>query len=309
SMAAFFDSLYSITDTVRIGGGVRLTHDKRSMTHVITPPTAVITRNDFSESWTEPTGRAVIEWKAADQLFVYGSYNRGYKAGGYDTFARSPLGLGVINPETVDSFEVGFKSDWWNKRLRLNVAGFRTNIKDYQLSALVDPVLVISRATNAGDIQSTGFEAELSVRPTEWFGINAAYGDTDSKFDSDIIIDAAGTNLNGLYVPRTPKETYGLGVDFRVPVGGGTLDGSASYTHRDEVFGEANNNLMQLIPRTNVLDANVGWLSSSGRWELRLWGRNLTDEDIILQIAAAGGAPSAVYAPPRSYGVTATLRN
>src|SRR3546814_8004504 len=103
-------------------------------------------------------------WKATDDVLLYGSIARGYKSGGFQGLSGTAEGASTpYDPEFAWSYEVGAKTDWFDRRLRLNIAAFRTDYSDLQISQLVPLCCVV--VSNAAKARIKGVEVEAVVRP------------------------------------------------------------------------------------------------------------------------------------------------
>lgn len=292
--------------------------------------------SDLQRKASKFTPRIAMQYEVSETTNVYASFAQGLKAGGFDPRARAdldPFGLSRegFGAETVDSYEVGVKGSLLDNRLTYSLAGFVADYKDQQITVQQgvdtdnDNVndTFISSVFNAGKSKYKGIEFESALRLSDDFTLTAMAGyiDTDIK---EIL--SAGVNIaSGFETQNTPELTarFGFNYDHDLGNNGGLrFTGSASY--RDEYFlsnvplqGFAANTragFAQAGPALDpdaytVLDLGVTWTSESGRWDLGLYGRNLSDERA--RVAAynlqlgADGAYSAFYRAPRTF--TASL--
>jgi iron complex outermembrane receptor protein len=171
SYAIYGEASYEITDTVKITAGLRYTKDKFAYLDALTTfyddtgaprlytvsdyaPGGVLSKYfigddpaldasigalNRSDKSNALTGRAIIDWKPVDDLLVYASYSRGYRGGTYNGLAfQAANQVYFVEPETVDAFEIGFKSRFLDNRLQLNVSAFHYDYKAQQ-QQLLDP--------------------------------------------------------------------------------------------------------------------------------------------------------------------------
>ena len=320
SIAVFVDAMYTLTDTVRIGGGLRITHEQKEMEQFFVdsanvPGTFDVFSFDQSSlprsflaldgTFTEPTWRATIEWTPTDDIYSYVTYTRGFKSGGFDTQENDIRSARVVEPELVDSVEVGAKTQLFDDRMRLNIAAYYIELREAQLSALLDEATGLVGTSNFGDLDSKGVEIEASGVLADWLQIDLNYGFTDAQFRSDIIV--GGTNINALEVNRTPKHTASIGLQGSIALDNFIIDYGTQYAYTDGVRTRLSNVPRQDLPEFTKWDANISIGPQSGKWEIAFWGQNLGDTEIINHIAFGG--VSAVFGPPRTYGVTFSLRN
>ena len=308
SIAVFFDGFYSLSDRARVGVGVRVTDDRRQMDWQACLCLDPLDQDkaSFKGDWTEPTGRLLIEYDLNDDVYTFASYTRGYKAGGFNSQATSANLIRVIDPENVNALEAGLKGDFLDNRLRFNITAFWAKVEDVQISALEDEVTGLVVTDNFGEVTTQGIETELRFLPADWLQFSLAYGYTDAEYTGSAIV--GGTDIKGLQVNRVPENTLSAGIDFDHQFDGGAyLNGRLAWAWTDEIRVRLSDVPRQDIGDWNKLDASVGFGRDGSPWEFRVWGQNLTDEDIIQHIAFGG--PSGVYAPPRTYGLTITLRS
>ena len=145
--------------------------------------------SDVEQSWDALTGRAVIDWTPAEDVLVYASYARGYKGGGTNP-PRADLNTSVVQyqplpetfePEYVNAFEIGAKTDLLDRRLRLNATAFYYDYTDYQVSQIVDRISLNENF----DAESYGLELEALYRPTPNFQIDGNLGLLRTRIGDD----------------------------------------------------------------------------------------------------------------------------
>lgn len=304
SYAAFVDGIFHITPELSVGGGLRYTRDRKSVAYSprnLITNTVLFTRND-KYSNGEFTYRALVQYEPNDDINLYANYSRGYKAGGFDTEATALSGTFALDPETVDAYEIGFKSDFLDNRIRLNMAAFTMKLKGYQISAL-DPVTLTTRSFNAGNLRSKGFEIEAAAIITDGLQLNLGYGYTKANYTSDIV--SAGININGFKVQRVPANSFNAGISYEIETDAGTFDTRADFSYVDKMEGNERNQPQNQHPSFTTLNGSISWTSTDEHWTIRLWGRNLTNELITRQVTSLSTTHvGAVYDAPRTYGVT-----
>ena len=198
SYAAFGEAYYKIADDLKLTGGLRWTEDRKHFTDI---PSEVITRgygypvtDVVDQQWDEFTGRAAVNWTPkfafTDQTLVYGSYSRGYKAGGANPPGAvldegafggptipEPVHPFTFKPEFINAFELGTKNTLLDGTLTLNGDVFYYDYKDYQISEIVDRTS-INLNFNA---TVKGAELEGSWEPTPGLRFNFAGGYEDTR--------------------------------------------------------------------------------------------------------------------------------
>jgi len=192
--------------------------------------------------------------------------------------------VGYAEPETAQSYEIGMKGEFFDRRLRLNTSMFYVDYEDIQITLNVDvggPLLVPSLA-NAGVAEIKGVEVELDAVPTDWLTIQASVGYIDAEYDS---FSSAALNefpnAASFAIQNTPEWT--------VHVGGtatffdndtGRLYFRTDYSWRDEQAKDFPNIVIQ--DSYGVLDASLTFATPDEKWLVSLGGTNLTDEIYLL---------------------------
>jgi iron complex outermembrane receptor protein len=257
---------------------------------------ATISQNLNSRAkWDELTPHAAIKYQF-DDVLVYGSYTRGYNTGGYSGRAPDVSTAGPYNPETVNAFEVGVKSEWFDKRLRINGALFRNSYKNKQEEVSVAttiPPFFGTSILNVSSARIQGLELEVAAVPVEGLTLNGSLGYLDAKY-TNFIADITGqgvTNNNGLKLRRAPEISGSLGMDYTHPVGSGEASGGVRMRYQGDHEVAITNDPNGHVKASAVIDANVAYeMSVDGvDWRLGLYGRNLSDQIVQTTFFRAGG--------------------
>ena len=343
SLAFFGQADWNITDTLALTGGLRFTNEKKSGafsqfhvagTNLATLPTAVATaalaiRNQFNPvtsfetSFTDNSlsGLLSLSWKPTPAVLTYATYSRGNKSGGLN-LTNLPAGIDPdVRPEKIDNFELGLKSQLWDRRVTFNLAGFWTETTDYQ-TAITEltpgTVNVRQYIANIPKVRSRGIEADLVVAPSEWLSFTASGSYVDATFRDYRNAPQAPENLNlggiqdltGRQIPGVPKFTYTLGVDASQPLfesGGHTLElyGHADFSHRSSLNTTVSLSRYGEVEGYGILNARIGVRLADGSIDASLWARNLTDTEYFQTLSPGNtGAITAIIGEPRTIGVT-----
>jgi iron complex outermembrane recepter protein len=323
SYAAYGQATYSIDPHTEVTAGLRFTLDQRSLavnsTYDGFPSASEYDRKTFPKA----TWRLAIDHRFSPELMAYASYNRGFKSGSFqpDTFP-----IQALKPETLDAFEAGFKADLFDRKLRLNLAGFYYDYTNLQANEIENGELFVYDAP--GSI-NYGIDADLIARPFQHFQINAGLsllharyknGFTDSFWSVPL---ASGGNLvtqcpstNPLFAPcdasgkqlqDTPSFTGNIGASYDIPTANsGTFTLSTNYYRNGGYYGDVQNRLRQNA--YGLLDASLTWVDPSERYRVRGWAKNLTNSFYTMQYDALNYGDNIVAAPPRTYGVTLEMK-
>lgn len=286
STAVYGQLSYSITDYLRITGGLRYTDSNKKFNLNQAGIVGANVDSSGKLSIEEWTPLATLAWDVNDDMMAYFTYSEGFRDGGYPArfVGAIPEPLPFYDPEYVKNYEVGLKMMLAGNRVRLNLAAFQMDYDDMQVTA-VAPFGLIGAATtkdNLGDAQIRGFEAELTAAITENFVVNASLGILDDKIKSV----TGGTLVSGSFtitkdndLPMTPDYSGSLGAQYTFNLGNiGQLVARADYAFKDDYYTRIEN--IKETEETNyqVLNASVRYLTPDQRWEVGLWGRNVTDE-------------------------------
>ena len=295
SKAAFVDVTWSVSDRVRLGAGIRRTLEKKEQGHSFTinakfpfgivPIVQVCGPEVFVQEWDESanTIRASVEYDLTEGSMVYGSHSEGFKVGGVNSSDCNP----PWDPETVDSFEVGYKASFANGATSLRAAAFHYDYSDFQVAQVIGFQGVI---TNAGDAEIRGFEFELTSFLNENWSLNAGFTLLDSKYGSFLNTDTLRGHLGllenkGNPLSYAPDESINLGLSYSTPVGfGGDIALSVDVSHQSRVYYREFNQKKDSTDPYTIVNVNVNWQSADDAYAVRLFVRNLTDEQCVTNI-------------------------
>ncbi len=250
----------------------------------------------FEDSRTDY--RLALSYRFNDSAMVYGSYSTGFKGGGVNPRPFYNSQIAPVAPEELDTFEVGFKTDFWDRRARLNGAYFVNDYQNIQAQfsfcpQFADPVPCLA-TLNAGDADVDGFELELDVALTENLLVEASYSSLDfewTRVDSDADVNPAGVN------PFTPESTWSLGAQFSTSGPQGSFIARLDANYQDDIFTEPNNNSGAFIGDYTLLNGSIVYRSPSDQWSIKLEGKNLTDEEYLYYVQD-GSSEGIDYAAP-----------
>ena len=323
--AAFADLTYNFNPKWSLSLGGRFTNDRRhaeilrqtyilggqpllggSMGFGVGVPIA--TTSNFTGTRTDKafTPRASLSFKPNPNNNFYLSYSRGFKGGGFDPRGQSSqapsqnyqdvYNFMTFKPETVDSYEAGWKASLLNRRLQFAAAIFDAEYKDVQVpgsaGCTVNGIQTFCGiTTNAGKARIRGVEWESNARIAQnianagdRLNFATSVGYLDGKYLQFI------TNIGGASVDvakfrkiqNTPKWTLSGSLDYDTPLGGGRLDlnSTVSYRSSSQQFELATPGLDQ--KGFALWDANLVWRSSGARYEIGLHAKNILNKKYIV---------------------------
>jgi len=240
---------------------------------------------------------------------TYAQFSTGYKGGGVNPRPFYNVQAITFQPETLNAFEIGAKSQMLDNHLRLNVAAFYNKYKDIQLvlsdcTALFGPLGVpCLLPANAGDANVKGGEVELDWTPLRGLQIDSSYSYLDFKMTR--INAATGLDLSKV-TPYTPKNKWSLGAQYEIPLGtAGWVTPRLDVSYQAKVYSDITNTPLGTIDSYTLINARLSWQSSEKSWQASLECRNLTDKLYYLSKAdgAVNGGGAAFGAPglPRTF--------
>lgn len=268
-------------------------------------------------SW-QPSVR--VQYDFSHDVMTYASYSKGFKAGGFDgTTAASRF-----DPESVNSYEVGLKSSWLDRRLTLNLVGFYAKYTNLQETSKIflSNGAVINSVANAATSIAKGIELQTAARLSSAFSVNADLTYLDSHYRSfpngvctilqQAKIPNCVQNLSGKRRAYSPTWSGNIGLSYVTALTGDLklrVLPSAYFTTK---FFEGATADPLLLQAGNIkFDTTIAIGPESGRWELAVIGKNLTDKLTASYRAGISTAPGSVYAsvdPPRTVAVQLTVR-
>jgi iron complex outermembrane receptor protein len=311
SYSAYAQATVPLGANTHLTGGLRYTHEGQDTTgRTETGGVVLVPDIPQSQSFNKLTWRVALDHQFTPDILGYVSYNRGIKSGGFNMINAGTPGY---SPEVLDAFEAGLKMDLAGRTVRLNLAGYYYDYKDIQVFNITGGGAVLT--TNAAAARLWGFDVDFAWRPTNQLRINAGFGYINSEYTD--FPNATFTPPSPLDGPQTvgdatgnrlifaPEISFNTSVNYRIPssIGEFQIDGTISY--RDDVFVSADNRLE--IPGYWLANASIGWTSTSGRFGLRVWARNLFNEDYYANRTEQALGDIQYLAPPRTFGITASL--
>lgn len=286
------------------------------------------------------SGRFIVDWKPTEESLIYASYSRGYRAGTFNGLAYGSANqVYFVKPESVNAYEIGFKTRFMDNRLQINGAVFYYDYKGQQ-GQVVDSTATANLISLDGKLK--GIELDAQFQATDTLRLSASLGLLDSKYakgacpanpaqipsfpaqlGSCVVSSGGPVSVGGNPFPYAAKSSINLGFDWdALEIGEGkvTLHGDASYTGRfyydsfknysrgplpvvaSGKFGQGEGNYWVLNSRLTY---------ATDRWSIAGWVKNLTNETYYpfgISLENLFGNGYRVRAQPRMYGVEATVK-
>ncbi|HKU38401.1 MAG TPA: TonB-dependent receptor [Polyangiales bacterium] len=311
SYAAFGQASVGIGDALGFTVGARFSREEKDFSYEETQPLqadkSTFGKLTVKPAWNVFTPRLGVDYRFTRTLMVYASYAWGFKAGGITGRpARADL-FQAMDPEWLITYEVGLKSEWFDRRLRVNLAAFYSQYTDIQITRNTTDAqgMFIRVEQNAGDGNIKGFEAEVTAVPVKGLSLGAAVGYTDFEFTSLLPQQSAQPNMLltlQSQLPFTPKFTGAFFASYALDLGGaGELRPRVDVDYSTGYYVDIPNT--EAIAQDNyvLLNARLAYAPASDAWELYVAATNLTDQAVIGSgvFGPANGSQVVSYRAPR----------
>ncbi len=322
-------SLYGQT-TVHLGestnltGGLRYTEDRlsgigRSDFYLVGSPAIPGAEVRGKDRFRKLTYKVSLDHKVTDDVMIYASQSRGYKSGLFNTLPFLPT---AAKPEVLDASEIGFKSELFDRRIRLNGAAFYYDFKNAQFQQFDGPTVII---INAPAARIYGAELEGQAALSDGLMLRFSGGYLNSKYkdfpnaqtpvvntNTDPALGPVGGyqygflpyDASGNDMVRVPKWTFNIGANYNLETGIGVFNFDINWAYNDGFAWDADNALRQ--PSYSLVDAQVKYTfpGEGNRFAIRLWAKNITKEKYYVAEVQSDGprGSSAMPGAPRTYG-------
>jgi iron complex outermembrane receptor protein len=348
SLAAYGQIEYKFTPQLEVVAGARVTRDEKSSAFrwdvrardtgivrgAITPRDTIVPP-DYKK--TKPSFLIGLNWTPQERTLVYAKYSNSFVSGG------STAGI-EYQPETASSFELGFKSDFFDRKLRTNLALYHVDYKHYQgpnsttaatsVAAILPTLISLYGATTAaelipslgtfvldvGDVRAQGAELEVTAAPVRGLNVGASVGYTDVKYTR--VNPSLLAAQNGEYIPfGRPKWTGSVYASYETQplIGNTTLQLRMDGVYRSEfTFSSQPSQDGAFAGNANALATPAYWLVNGHAAlrniklgpvdaELAVWGKNLTDKKYLANVLYLPFGTAGNFIPARSYGLDLTI--
>lgn len=324
SFALFAHADVDLRADLTLSAGVRYTIEERDLRFDLDGSRSgafnIGTLRGFTDSDDEHrlTPEISVSYRIAPDALVYATYAEGFKSGGWnvDFLSRdqltSPNGSGetpfAFEAERVRSYEIGAKTEWFERRLRANVAAFLAEYRDFQTNQFVAvpggrTVLFL---TNAARVTTRGVELSLEARPIAAFRVNVDAAYIDGEFDEFPRGGVAGGDASGNALPYSPDFSGSVRASYTLPfeLASGDLALHGQYSYRSSSFSGQENSRDQFMDSYELLGARISWTHHSGAVTVSAWGENLGNELYTTnRVRDVLGTQAISFGEPRTYGI------
>ncbi|WP_010216955.1 TonB-dependent receptor [Sphingomonas sp. PAMC 26621] len=358
SVAAFGKATWHITDALSIAPGLRVNYDKKngSYVSVVTTGTGSTTLNADQRGVLAPqtytprfdkwnvSGDITAAYTVSRDIHAYATYARSYKSGGINLSglpldgANNPiLSAATVKPEKVNHFELGLKTQFLDRRATVNIAGFWTEIDDYQATVTNGQLGVLrGYLANAGKVRTRGVEVDSAFRPSARLNVYANGAFTDARYVR--FVDApcppelsggttvaagqtpaaagvsglspASCDVSGQWLPGVSKWAFSYGAEYDLPARVGSVEGQfyVGYdgSYRSKFSSNPSRSAYTDIQGYALSNFRIGFKARDA-FNVFGWVRNAFDQNYYEVLATQSGSTGLVVGQPgdpRTYGVT-----
>jgi len=288
--ALFGQTTWNITDAWKLSVGGRYSSEEQDTIGQTRSNTVVTGTNDRTTSFSDFSPRVSVSFKPGAASLLYATASKGFKSGGTQTTGTAQL-RNEFDPETLWSYEAGFKGDLLNRRLRVDVAAFYMDWEDVQQFIrfqFIDPTTGLLRAVtgvdNATSARTYGVELATQAAVTERLRIGGQVGYLRANYGSypNALIDGQVINASGKRLINAPEWTAGLNAEYTQKVFQ-RYDAyvRAELAYRDEQLSDTFALRYEVFPfiSPSYETLNLRFGFGDERWSLRAYAENLLDEN------------------------------
>lgn len=320
NQSAFIHAVVRPTDQLSITGGVRYSDESKSYRFdrtnqpagtpffpggPFTAPESTFDRFDY---------KLGVDYQWTPDVMTYAQFSTGFKGGGINPRPFTPASAVPFGPETLEAYEIGIKSELFDRMLRLNLAAYHSDYANLQLSAngfdnAGTPSIIIA---NVGHARIQGIEGELTFEPVRDLLIEASGSYTDFEItDLGAAQGVSGGPSLASKPPGTPEWKFNAGMQYTAEIDGfGSLTPRLDVYYQSKVFAEYTNNPIALEPGYAIANARLTYTDPNDEWSAALAVTNLFDKFYYVNrfIQAGGYLFTGQPSRPREWSVTLSRR-
>lgn len=366
SIGIYGQASYAVTDQLNVTAGLRWSHDDKGVTvqSAVIPfknpaapaaclPVAFTGDNNGSgsftiddcnrsrsDTWSNLSYTVGLDYKVNDDVMVYAKQSRGYRAGAQQLRSLTLADTAPAQPEIVNEQEVGIKTEFLDKRIRFNLAGYHQTVKGAQRSVILNVGGTSQTVLENADVENWGFEADVNIRVADGLNVFGGFSHTKpkyTKYAGFVVVGGVLTpfDKSGYRFGSIVENQFSVGMNYSGDLGFARLNLNASYAWQDEMYqiGEpisvlttpsaaGGGGLPNATEAGKVIDA--GRVPSYGitnaraslsfgpddNYEVAVWGRNVFDVRAKQYILFLGGFNyiGTSWNDPATYGVSVSVK-
>ncbi len=303
-----------LADALHLTAGARYTRDKKhgDLFKVNGADTPYVFR--FFDNRVDPT--FTIAFDATNDIHLYGKWGTAYRAGGANS--RS-ITYRSYDPEEVETAEIGFKGEFFDRHVRLNLAAYKTIYKNQQIdfNAVLSAVpggptrTTIETVNAAGNGTIKGVEADLTIAPLQGLTLTASYAYTKGDLQKAINPFSPSAPAQNVFLISTPKNAFSGAIDYSLPLKWATVQAHVDANGGDGYHTQSSDIVLtdsSLLVNARLSLADID-LDNTAKLQVSLWSRNLFNEQhTFFQTGSAQSLLLGIYNQPRTFGAEATVR-
>ena len=311
SRAVYAQATWHATERLDLTAGIRYTQDDREtrLVRIAAATGSTLQPGTYKDDFSKTNYTLIADYWVNPDVMVYAKLATGYVSGG--------IMSGIpYQPEELESWEAGIKSQFFDNRLRVNAAAFFMDYTDLQVQTFVDGS---QRFDNAGEAEVKGLELEVDAVPMDGLTLGGSFGWTDYEFKKYILPPPDGDIAHEAHPAWTPKRSLRLSAQYDFPAfawGGNAfmrLDGryrsrsevGVRFTHDPDIDRVTYSKAHWIVDaRAGVAEIPLGKTALS----ISAWAKNLLNEDDVIVFGATVINQMVSYAPERTYGIDLTIR-
>ncbi|MGB2361117.1 MAG: TonB-dependent receptor, partial [Luminiphilus sp.] len=317
----FGEANVSVTDSLMLTVGGRWTKEEKKIDIGVLGSCELdfssCTNNASNEKdWSDFSPKVAATYHFSDDTMAYASWTRGFASGVFNARAATLDAVGPTDPESVDSFELGFKTSFLDGRGLLNVAYFMADYEDLILfvNNPCDDCGASLINFNAGEAEISGFEAEMQFQVTDNLRLDGSIGTVDPEFtnikyfdaNADGVVDGKDNELASSWdFQKVTELSYSVAATYEFEIAGSSsMLARVAYSWRDDYMTDLYNKPWLQQESFGLLDASLTYTSSNEKIRVSVYGKNLSDEEYFDYAADVGTLDSARWGgAPRTFGV------
>jgi iron complex outermembrane recepter protein len=237
-----------------------------------------------SSSFDKTNYKAGVNFKAADNLLLYFSFAQGFRDGGFNYFnpAAHPTYPGSFAPDTLDSYELGWKSAAFSDRLVWNGAVYYMPWKNYQVDVIV-PAAPYSFHANIGDARIYGIESSISMRPVTGLQFSLTGNYNDATLESNEWQNPSYIVTPGERLPEAPYFSMNAIIRYEFSLGSGPRPyAQFDLAHKGDMWNDLRVDTRSLQPAYTIGDLRFGLSQPAGFWQAEAYITNLWNTRAVI---------------------------
>jgi iron complex outermembrane receptor protein len=341
SYAAFASATLDVSEQLSLIGGLRYSYDRKRIAGYVVSfglgsrdyvpadltdvPGALATYGvdpllgdilqtyDVKRNWSRVTWDATVNFKPTEDTLLFAKVSTGYRAGGFPVGLFSVNTFSTVDPEKLISYELGWKSEFFDNKVRLNGSAYIMDYDDMQVQVLSTDITAIgNRLANAGSARIKGIEAELQLAPLSGLLMSASVGYNKAVYTRYLAPDVTGTgtqDLSGRSLPYAPRWTASGSVSYETSVSNALkFVISTDWNYRSRVYFDSPNSRPGSDDPRVIGNARIGIGAEDDSWRLTGYVKNVTNKLSRFSAFDLGVLVAYTRAPLRTWGVQADFR-